>query len=156
METGASTGTCAAESGGLDVGTWFERQSGRNNAPQIHVIMPLSSSAALLLAACWILPAVVVAGIYAVYSNEASTGENGPEVERSLKGIRAEIQQMDLEAPRQEWRSPDWEGPGARLRAQVQRSSYEVMLLTPYAETTVSVGRPDGDVERRRCSLCLN
>jgi hypothetical protein len=118
--------------------------------------MPLSSAATLLLAACWMLPAVLVAGIYAVYSNEASTGENGPEVERSLKGIRAEIQQMDLEAPRQEWRSPDWEGPGARLRAQVQRSSYEVMLLTPYAETTVSVGRPDGDVERRRCSLCLN
>jgi len=118
--------------------------------------MPLSSAAALLLAACWILPAVVVTGIYAAYSNDTSTAEHGTEVERSLKGIRAEIQQMDLEAPRQEWRSPEWEGPGARLRARVQRSSYEVMLLTPYAEANLSVGRPDGDVERRRCSLCLN
>jgi len=118
--------------------------------------MPLSLSTALLLAACWILPAVVVAGIYAVSSGERAHPATDVEMDCSIKGIRAEIQEMDLEAPRQEWRSPDWEGPGARLHAQVQRSSYEVMILTPYADATVSVGRPDGDVERRRCSLCLN
>jgi len=119
--------------------------------------MPLSSSAALLLAACWVLPALVVGGVYALSAGQTSDTEpHEGEAECAIKGIRAEIQQMDLEAPRQEWRSPDWEGPGARLRAQVQRSSYEVMVLTPYAEATVSVGRPDGDVERRRCSLCLN
>jgi len=118
--------------------------------------MSLSLSAALLLAACWILPAVVVVVIYAVYSGESVRTENDAEMDCSIKGIRAEIQQMDLEAPRQDWRSPDWAGPGARLHAQVQRSSYEVMILTPYAEATVSVGRPDQDLERRRCSLCLN
>lgn len=118
--------------------------------------MPLSSSAALLLAACWVLPAVVVVGVYLLSSGEGTDTATHREIERAVKGIRAEIQKLDLEAPRQEWRSPDWQGPGARLRAQVQRSSHEVMILAPYAEATVSVGRPDGDVERRRCSLCLN
>jgi hypothetical protein len=118
--------------------------------------MSLSSAAVLLLAACWILPAVVVAGIYVMSSGERDHPETDVEMDCSIKGIRAEIQKMDLEAPRQEWRSPDWAGPGARLHAQVQRSSYEVMILTPYAEATVSVGRPDEDLERRQCSLCLN
>ena len=117
--------------------------------------MLLSSSTALLLAACWLLPAAVVVGLYAVYSGP-SAPETDPELERAVKGIRAEIQQLDLEAPRQEWRSPDWQGPGAQLRARVQRSSYEVMILAPYAESTVRVGRADEHIEHRRCSLCLN
>lgn len=117
--------------------------------------MSVSPSTLLLLTACWLTPALTIASVYAVCRHSAS--ETDPyAMSTSLKGIRTDIQQMDLEAPRQTWRREGWEGPGADVRAEVQDASHEVMILTPYAEASVTVGAPDDQTERRRCSLCLN
>lgn len=75
---------------------------------------------------------------------------------RTLKGLRADIGQFDLDARRQGWRHENWGGPAHYVEARMTDSSHEVMVLTPYAETSVCVGRADGATEQRRCSLCLN
>lgn len=69
--------------------------------------------------------------------------------------IRAEILQIDYDAKQGDWRSEDWEGPGADVRSQVEDRSYEVAIETPYAETSVRVQTED-EQEMRRCSICLN
>lgn len=117
--------------------------------------MSLSPSTFLLLAACWLTPAFTIAVVYAVCRHSSSETESYA-MSTSLKGIRTDIQQLDLEAPRQTWRREGWEGPGANVRAEVQDASHEVMILTPYAEASVTVDTPDDRTERRRCSLCLN
>jgi hypothetical protein len=117
--------------------------------------MSVSPSVLLLLGACWLTPAFTIAVVYA-YCRVFSSGDSSEEMSTSLKGIRVDIQRMDLEAPRQTWRREGWEGPGARVRAEVRDASHEVMVLTPYAEASVTVGGPDDRSERRRCSLCLN
>lgn len=117
--------------------------------------MSVSPSVLLLVGACWLIPAFTIAVVYAV-SRFSSSEECPDEMSTSLKGIRVDIQRMDLEAPRQTWRREGWEGPGARVRAEVRDASHEVMVLTPYAEASVTVDGPDDQPERRRCSLCLN
>jgi hypothetical protein len=117
--------------------------------------MSVSPSTLLLLTACWLTPAFTIAVVYAV--GRYSSAETDPHaMSTSLKGIRTDVQQLDLEVPRQAWRREGWEGPGARVRAEVRDASHEVMVLTPYAEASVTVGAPDDQTERRRCSLCLN
>jgi hypothetical protein len=117
--------------------------------------MSVSPSVLLLLGACWLTPALTIAVVYTVC--RFSSAEDDPhEMSTSLKGIRTDIQQMDLEAPREAWRREGWEGPGARVRAEVRDASYEIMVLTPYAEASVTVEGPGDQPERRRCSLCLN
>lgn len=116
--------------------------------------MFVSPTVLVLLASCWLIPAVVAVLAYAYTSREEDSPQPR-EMKTAIKGIRADIQRLDLRASRQDWRRADWDGPGARIRAQVQNSSYEVMLLTPYAEASVTVGVEDAP-ERRRCSVCLN
>jgi len=116
--------------------------------------MFVSPTVLALLAGCWLIPAVVAVLAY-VFAPRESEAPQPRDMDTSIKGIRADIQRLDLRAPRQDWRREDWDGPGARIRAQVQNSSHEVMMLTPYAEASVTVGL-DGEPERRRCSLCLN
>jgi hypothetical protein len=117
--------------------------------------MSVSPFILLLLTACWLTPALTIAAVYVV--GRGSSAEADPRaMSTSLKGIRTDIRQLNLEAPRQAWRREGWAGPGARVRAEVQDASHEVMVLTPYAEASVTVGAPDDEPERRRCSLCLN
>jgi hypothetical protein len=116
--------------------------------------MSLSPLVPVLLIACWALPAVLIF-LLRGRRTESDEGLSEQTPTTVLMGIRADIKQVDLENQAQRWRSSDWEGPGARLRARVRDSSYEVMLITPYAETSVAVATDSG-TEHRRCSLCLN
>jgi hypothetical protein len=116
--------------------------------------MSLSPIVPLLLAACWILPALVIVLFYVVQSEERV--ESATEtMNTSLKGIRADVGDLDFEPQTQDWRNENWEGPGAEVRAQVTDSSREIMILTPYAEASVRVSTNDG-TEQRRCSICQN
>jgi hypothetical protein len=74
----------------------------------------------------------------------------------SMKGLRADISQLDYDARVQGWRQEGWGGPEEYVQARVTESSHEVMLLAPYAEASVSVTSEASKVEQRRCSLCLN
>lgn len=118
--------------------------------------MSLSPFVPLLLAACWILPVVIIAVVYKMQSKGDGTAVS-KDMKTSLKGIRVDIEQLTVDARAQGWRRENWEGPAGYVEARVTESSHEVMLITPYAQASVSVQRGDEDGrERRRCSLCLN
>lgn len=74
---------------------------------------------------------------------------------RTVKGLRADIQDLDLVARGGGWRHEHWDGPTARLTTQMMNASHEVIVLSPYAEVSVPVQVQEGP-QRRRCSLCLN
>jgi hypothetical protein len=107
-----------------------------------------------LLAASWLLPALVVGVLYWVQRRPGAAAES-PAMDTSLRGRRAEVLDLDLHAPSTGWRSADWDGPAARVRARVTDASHEVLVLTAYAEATVPV-RSGADPVSRRCVLCLN
>lgn len=117
--------------------------------------MSLSPAVPLLLAACWVLPAFIIAILYRVGAG-AGSAEQVKEMNTSYKGIRADILQVDYDPQAEGWREENWEGPGARVRAQVEDVSHEVMVIAPYAEASVTVAIGKKRSERRRCSLCLN
>lgn len=118
--------------------------------------MSLSPLVPLLLAACWVLPVAIIAVLHNIRARGES--DSAPrEMKTSLKGVRVDVGQMDIDARSQDWRNDDWKGPEARVAARVTDSSREVMVITPYAEASVSVQLNTGDgEEQRRCSLCLN
>ena len=117
--------------------------------------MSFSPLVPFLLAACWILPAVIIAMTYRAQS--ATEVESVSEsMNTSMKGLRADIAQLDYDARVQGWRQEDWGGPEEYVQARVTESSHEVLLLAPYAEASVSVTSETAETERRRCSLCLN
>lgn len=116
--------------------------------------MSISPYVPLLLAVCWMLPAMAVAVWYRLSSPSAHARDRKP-MRLSQKEVQAEIRQLDLDATKAGWRSEDWEGPEGNVRSQVRGLSHKVRLSTPYAEATVSV-MTGGEKESRRCSLCLN
>jgi uncharacterized iron-regulated membrane protein len=116
--------------------------------------MSFSLLVPFLLAASWLIPALVVGVLYWVQRRPDAASESPP-MDTSLRGRRAEVLDLDLHAPATGWRSADWDGPGARVRARVTDASCEVLVLTAYAESTVPV-RSGADRGARRCVLCLN
>ena len=118
--------------------------------------MTISPLVPLLLAACWVLPAVIVALVYGVRSVSTPTKSASREMKKALKGLRAEVGKPEFDARPNAWRRQSWGGPAEYVQAQATESPYEVMLLTPYAEVSVSVDAENGGTEYRRCSLCLN
>ncbi len=116
--------------------------------------MSISPYVVLLFAVCWMLPAMAIAVWYGIwYHRQEKAKENL--VTLTHREIRAEILQIDYDAKAGDWRSENWEGPGADVRSQVDGRSYEVAIRTPYAETSVPVQRGN-ERELRRCSICLN
>jgi hypothetical protein len=118
--------------------------------------MSLSPLVPLLLTACWVLPALIVTVLYRMRPASARPRTEQNDMNTCAKGIRADVLQLDFEARGQDWRRAGWEGPEARVRSRVTDASHEVMVITPYAETSVSVGLTEDEAENRRCSLCLN
>jgi hypothetical protein len=118
--------------------------------------MSLSPLVPLLLTACWVLPALIVTVLYWTRSDVAQTSTQHNDMSTCMKGIRADVLQLDFEARGQDWRRAGWDGPEARVRSRVTDASHEVMVITPYAEASVSVGVTSQETENRRCSLCLN
>ncbi len=117
--------------------------------------MSFSPLVPFLLAACWVIPAVIIAVVYGTrVATEARSKSKS--MNTSVKGLRADIAQLDYDARVQGWREEGWGGPEEYVQARVQESSHEVMLLAPYAEASVSVASEKADVEQRRCSLCMN
>ena len=118
--------------------------------------MSFSPLVPLLLTACWVLPALVITVLYRMQSSDARQGTEQTEMNTCMKGIRADLLQLDYDARGDNWRRAGWEGPQARVRSRVTDASHEVMMITPYAEVSVSVGLDEAQEETRRCSLCLN
>jgi len=116
--------------------------------------MSVSPVVPLLLAACWMFPALVVVLFYVFQADEQDASETQT-MNTSLKGIRAEVGDLDVQNRKADWRDENWKGPEADVRARVTDPSREIMILTPYAEAIVTVDTEEGG-ERRRCSLCQN
>lgn len=116
--------------------------------------MSLSPFVPLLLTACWVVPTLIIAVLYRL-RNAPADEPSRASMNTAMKGLRADILQIDYSADTQNWRDENWKGPEARVRARVTDASHEVMVITPYAEASVEVGVGTED-ERRRCSLCLN
>lgn len=116
--------------------------------------MSLSPYVPLLLAVCWMLPAMALAVSYGLRHHHDEESETEP-MELTIEEVRAEVLQVDYDAQGTNWKRPDWSGPGSDARSQVQGSSHEVLIPTPYANATVSVGTK-ADPETRRCTLSLN
>jgi len=117
--------------------------------------MSISPIVPLLLAACWVVPASIIAVVYGIRSDSNSAADTSS-MSTSMKGLRVDIAQLDYDARTQGWRHEGWEGPEEYVQAQVRESSHEVMLLAPYAEASVSVSAEASEPKQRRCSLCLN
>lgn len=117
--------------------------------------MTFSLPFVLTLAATWVLPAVVIVFVYG-RSITSSTHPGSKTMKTTVKGLRADIQGLDIDARKSGWRREDWEGPTAYVQARSVDSSHEVMVLTPYAEASVTVGLTEDAAEQRWCSLCLN
>lgn len=116
--------------------------------------MTLSLPVVLILATLWMLPAVVVA--LACGPLAGSTAGLSSETTTVVKGLRADVKDLDVDARKSAWRRECWSGPYASVKARITDASHEVMVLTPYAEASVTVGLVEDVRERRRCSLCLN
>ena len=116
--------------------------------------MTLYPLALLLLAPCFFLPGIIVAYLWG--NRHSSSTETATKIRTVLKGLRAEVGRLDIDAREQAWRREDWGGPERYVADRLTESSHEVIMLTRYAETSVSVAREEGGTERRRCSLCLN
>ena len=117
--------------------------------------MSFSPLVPLLLTACWVLPALVITVLYRMRQTSARTSTPQNDMSTCLKGIRADVLQLDYDAEG-DWRRAGWDGPEARVRSRVTDASHEVIAITPYAEVSVQVGVDDEHKESRRCSLCLN
>lgn len=118
--------------------------------------MTFSSLGLFLLVTSWVLPVVLIALAHGVRRGAPSADSEATTMSTALKGLRAEIGRPDLDAGKQAWRREDWKGPAKFVQAQITESPHEEMILTPYAEASVSVALAGGGRERRRCSLCLN
>ena len=118
--------------------------------------MSLSPLVPLLLTACWILPALIIGVLYRMRQASAGESTEQNDMNTCLKGIRADVLQVDYDARGQDWRRAGWDGPEARVRSRVTDASHEVMMITPYAEASVEVGVGERTRQNRRCSLCLN
>jgi hypothetical protein len=116
--------------------------------------MTLYPLALLLLAPCFVLPGIIVAYLWG--NRHSSSTETATKIQTSLKGLRAEVRDLCVDAREQAWHREDWGGPERYLADRLTESSCEVIVLTRYAETSVFVAREEGGTERRRCSLCLN
>lgn len=138
-------------------GTWFEEiKSASLIILSLFVsslaIMTFLSFVLLSLAPCLVLPGILVAFLSGTRSQSTTREEMGT----VLKGLRADVRQLDLDAREQAWRRANWSGPASYVANRITESSHEVMVLTSYAEASVSLASADGNEENRRCSLCLN
>lgn len=117
--------------------------------------MTFSLPVVLILATCLVLPAVAITGTCGLLAT--SPLESRPEImKETVKGLRADVQDLDVDARKTGWRRERWGGSTAYVQARIMDASREVMVLTPYAETSVTVGLSEDATERRWCSLCLN
>ena len=116
--------------------------------------MPVSLPVVLILVTLWITPAVIIA--FACGSLADASPDSSPKTTTVVKGLRAEVKDLDLDARTGGRRGEYWSGSYAAVEARVTNASHEVMVLSPYAETSVRVGLSEEVRERRRCSLCMN
>lgn len=117
--------------------------------------MSFSPVVTLLLAAAWVLPAVIVSLLYR-FPVARSSGRDSVRMQRSVKALQVDIGNLDLDT-RLEGREQNWEGADSYVKAQVTEFSNEVTLLAPYADASVSLRDGSGaSSTRRHCSLCLN
>ncbi len=120
----------------------------------VFLLMTFPPSAILILATCLVLPAVAItlAFVLLARSRIRSTLKT---MTTTVRGLRADVKDLDLDARRGGWRREHWDGPTVHLETKMMNASHEVMLLSPYAEVSVPVQVEEG-TQRRRCSLCLN
>lgn len=118
--------------------------------------MSFSPLIAFLLAASWVLPALIIALLYSFRTQRSSTLKS-QQMNRSVDILRVDIAKLDFDARSEGWRREGWDGPETYMKAQVTEFSNEVTLPAPYADGCVSVQVVGGPSSaRRRCSLCLN
>lgn len=103
-----------------------------------------------------VLPGILGVLLYGTRSHSAESQSETQEMGTVLKGLRADVGQLDVDAREQAWRRRNWSGPESIVASRILESSHEVMALTAYAESSVSLGLEEGSGEQRRCSLCLN
>lgn len=103
---------------------------------------------------------VAIAGAYGIVATtppESGSKTTGPKTMRQVtKGLRADVQDVDVDARGSNWTRASGDSFRFHPRARQMDPSYEVMILAPYAEGTVTVGVDEDDRERRWCSMCLN
>jgi len=119
--------------------------------------MSLSPLVLVVLAACWTIPAVLVAIAYRRECADQTTPTTPPtpEVVQHLR-----IASLDVEIRKEEekewWAQSPAERESTTAPSPVDRSVRHAAVITPYAEVSVSVYDPHGEQCVRRCSMCLN
>jgi hypothetical protein len=99
-----------------------------------------------------VLPAVEIVVAFGLVAR-SSSGARLRTMNTTVKGLRADIEDLDIDARGNDWRCLGAEEFGREV--PVMDPSHEVMILAPYAEASVTIDRHN-QAEQRRCSVCLN
>jgi hypothetical protein len=120
--------------------------------------MSLSPIVLILLAACWTLPAALVAVAY--FRQRAGLAEGTREVLEMDVVHRLRVASLDVDIrateEREWWMVSPSERKTTAAASSVDRSVQDAAVITPYAEVSVTVSDSNGDECVRRCSVCLN
>ncbi len=118
--------------------------------------MALSPFVLVLLAVCWVLPAVLIAVRYAVARTASGTTPSRIPMEMTTETVRI---RGPISAGAQAVSARDLLRAGSYADvARTHRRPQEERGITrsvPYAEASVHV-LDDGEPARRRCSVCMN
>jgi predicted cobalt transporter CbtA len=120
--------------------------------------MTLSPLVLVTLAACWTLPALLVAIAYKrerARSAASPTSTPEPTIVQHLRIAPLEVE-IRKEEEKEWWMMSPAERESTTAMSSVDRSVQHAAVITPYAEVSVAVSDPSGEKCVRRCSMCLN
>lgn len=120
--------------------------------------MSLSPILLATLAACWTLPAALVAIAYK--RERTRTSSKAVPVQEPVVVQHLRIAPLDVDIRKEEekewWMMSPSERESTAAASSVDRSVQHAAVITPYAEISVTVSDQNGEKCARRCSLCLN
>lgn len=120
--------------------------------------MSLSPFVLATLAACWTLPALLVAIAYKRERDRSAaslTRTPEPTIIQHLRIAPLEVE-IRKEEEKEWWMMSPAERKSTATTSSVDRSVQHAAVITPYAEVSVTVSDQNGEKCVRRCSMCLN
>jgi HD-like signal output (HDOD) protein len=119
--------------------------------------MSLSPIVLAVLAACWTLPAALVA---LAYKRERSRAQEpaarDADIVHHLRTVSLNVDIRPEEEQKEWWMVSPTERKSTAAASSVDRSVQHAAVITPYAEVSVTVSDSNGETCVRRCSMCLN
>lgn len=118
--------------------------------------MSVSPLVLKILAACWMLPALIVAVKFALERHRDAHGTSATEMDVALHDVDVRLTSSTVSGSGEAWGDASSQTYVGSANPRVSTSVRHVTVQAPYAEISVPVYDGNGDVCVRRCSLCVN